>query len=55
MVTLHFYSWVQTDMVLGQVQQPITDLSRPLDIFMVHGVNNPLIYLKPTAKEPKNL
>jgi hypothetical protein len=29
---------------MGQVQQPITYFTGPWDDFMVHGVNNPLVY-----------
>ena len=44
MVTLTFLSLVWTEVVRGQVQQPITCFTRPWDNFMVHGVNNPLVF-----------
>ena len=44
MVTLTFLSLVWTEVVQGQVQQPITCFTRPWDNFMVHGVNNPLVF-----------
>ena len=41
LVTLTFFSLVWTEMVMGQVQQPITFSTRPWDDFMVHDVNKP--------------
>ena len=38
-------SLVYTEVNLGQVQQPITNFTRPWDDFMVHGVNNPCVIL----------
>jgi hypothetical protein len=35
----HMFSLVETEVVPGRVQQPITNFTR-WDDFMVHGVNN---------------
>ena len=35
------FSLMKNKVVMGRVQQPITDFTRPWDDFMVHGVNNP--------------
>jgi hypothetical protein len=43
MVTLNIFSLVETEVVSGQVQQPITNFTWPWDDFMVDGGNNPLI------------
>ena len=32
---------VWMEVILGRVQQPITNFTRPRDDLMVHGVNNP--------------
>jgi hypothetical protein len=42
MVTLTLWFLMQTEVVPGRVQQPITNFTGPWDDFMVHGVNNPL-------------
>ena len=39
---IFFFPLVLIKVVLGWVQQPIVDFTRPWDDFMVHGVNNPL-------------
>ena len=41
----HIFSLVSTEVVSQQVQQPITNFTRPWDDFIFHGMNNPLVYL----------
>ena len=43
MVTLTNFSLVSNEVVLGRVQQPIIDFTRPWNNFLVHGVKKPLI------------
>ena len=38
-----FFSLVWTEVISGQVQQPITYFIGPWDYFMVRGVNNRLV------------
>ena len=38
-----YFSLVSTEVILGRIQQPITNFTRPWDDFMVHGVNNLLV------------
>ena len=40
----HFFPLVETEVVPGWTQQPITDFTWPWDDFMVHDVNSPLDY-----------
>ena len=44
------FSLVEIEVVLGRVQQPITNFIRPWDDFMVHGVKHPLGPLHPQGK-----
>ena len=39
----NIFSLVETKVVLGQVQQPITYSTESWNDFMIHDVNNPLV------------
>ena len=44
MVTLTYFALLYTEVVLGQIQQSITNFIEPWEDFIIHGVNNPLKY-----------